>query len=159
MESPWKRIASTACSPLALTPSDDLVRILGDGAARRSRGLGKAIGDRVAMEADRLDSLFAACADPSDDLVRVLGDGAAGRRGGLGKPVDDRVAVEADRLDSLFAACADPGDDLVRVIGDGAARRLGGAATSWSATNSPWARIASTVCSPLALTRPTTSSA
>ena len=66
------------------------------------------------MEADRLDGLFAACADASDDLVRVLCRGAARRRRSLGESIGDRVAMEADRLDRLFAACADASGDLVR---------------------------------------------
>ena len=56
---------------------DDLVRVVGDGAARRRRGLGESAGDRIALDADRLDGLRAACADASDDLVRDLRDGAA----------------------------------------------------------------------------------
>ena len=29
------------------------------------------------MDADRVDGLFAACADAADDVVSILGDGAA----------------------------------------------------------------------------------
>ncbi len=72
------------------------------------------------MEADRLDGLFAACADASDDLVRVFADGAARRGRSLGEPIGDRVAMEADCCDGLFAARAHAGDDVVRVLADGA---------------------------------------
>ncbi len=89
--SPWKRIASAACSPLALTRATTSSDVFRDGAACRRGSLGQPIGDGVAMEADRLGGLFAARADASDDLVRVFGDGAAGRGGGLGQPLDDRV--------------------------------------------------------------------
>ena len=108
------------------------------------------------MEADRLDGLFAACADAGDDVVRVLADGAARRRRGVGESISDEFAMEADRLDGLLAACADAGDDVVRVL-DAALRVADEACASWSATRSPSARIASTVCAPLAVARLTTS--
>ncbi len=69
--------------------SDDFVRVLGCGAARRLGSLGESIGYRVAMEADRFDGVFAARADAGRDLVRDLRDSAARRRGSLGKPIRD----------------------------------------------------------------------
>jgi hypothetical protein len=68
---------------------DDLVRVLGYGAARGFGSLGESIGYRVAMEADRFDGVFAARADASRDLVRDLRDSAARRCGSLGKPIGD----------------------------------------------------------------------
>ena len=56
---------------------DHVVRVFADGAARRRRGFGEPIGDRIAMDADRRDGLFAACADAGDDVVSILADGAA----------------------------------------------------------------------------------
>jgi len=51
-------------------------------AARCGGRFGKSTGDRVAMEADRVDGLFATCADTGDDVVGVFSDRAArcGRR-------------------------------------------------------------------------------
>ena len=64
------------------------------------------------MGADRLDGLFAACADASDDLVRVFCRGAARRRRSLGESIGDRVAMEANRRGGLFAA-AGPGAEML----------------------------------------------
>ena len=134
------------------------MRVLFNRIARRRRGRGKLVDDGVAVEADRLGGLFAARGDPGDKVVCVLGDRATRSRRRLGEAAGDGVAVEADRLGGLFTACAYSGDDLVRVFCDSVARSrrsLGKA----PATESPWKRIASAVCSPLALTRATTSSA
>ena len=77
---PWKRIASTACWPLALmrvTTSSEC-----SAAALRvaAEVFGESIGDEVAMEADRFDGLFPACADASNELVGDLRNRTA-RRG------------------------------------------------------------------------------
>ena len=108
-ESPWKRIASTACSPLALMRATTSSAYAPTALRARLGGPCESIGDRVAMEADRFDGLFAACADAGDDVVRVLADGAARGLGGLGESVGDRVAMGADRRDGLCSACADAG--------------------------------------------------
>ena len=128
-------------------PADDVVRIRVDGAARRRGSLGEPIGDRVAMEADRLDGLFAACADASHDSS-MLGcaspptSSVGDSRHGSGSPRPVRRCADAGRLVCIR--------DALRAAAEPASR---------SAMESPWKRIPSTACSPLALTRATTSSA
>ena len=77
------------------------------------------------MEADRVDGLFAACADAGDDVVGVVADRAARRGGSLGKSSGDRIAMHADRFGGLFATGADASGDLVRDFRDCAARCRG----------------------------------
>ena len=115
IESPWKRIASTACSPLALTRATTSSAYSPTALRAAAEGVGESIGDQIAMEADRFDGLFAACADARDDR---------------------RPSTSATALRAAAEVSA-----------------------SRSAMESPWKRIAATACSPLALTRATTSSA
>ena len=125
MESPWKRIASTACSPLALTRATTSSAYSATAFAPQPT-LSESIGDRVAVETDRLNGLFAACADAattssacSAAALRVVADVSEARSTTVSP-------WRADRLNGLFAACADAGDDPVRVFGDCVARRRRG---------------------------------
>ena len=137
--------------------SNDIIGILADRAARRRRSLGQSPGDGAAMEADRFDGLLAARADAGNDVVGVFADGVARRRRSSGKSLGDEIAMEADRFDSLLATRADAGDDVVGVFTNGAARR-GRSLGQPMGDQSPWTRIRSAACSPLALMRAAISS-
>ena len=138
--SPWKRIASTACAPLAPTrrrPRPHNRRRRCASPPRPARA-----GRRPNSPWARIASTVCAplALDAADDLVRVGGDGAAhhGRRsgklggdrfavrvdgfGGLGKARRDDIAVGSQRLRGLGAAGGNAAHDGVRMGADGVAR-------------------------------------
>ena len=49
----------------------DVVRVRHDGVAGRSRGLGEANGDGVAMASNGFKDLCAACANAADDVLAL----------------------------------------------------------------------------------------